>query len=68
MQIVSLIYVPCVSPCLANISPKPQPTPPSKSRRNLQAYIFPRSNSAHKQYQNWAHRNMYRQLTKEIRA
>ena len=26
----------------------------------LQAYIFPRADSAHKQYQNWAYRNMYR--------
>ena len=26
----------------------------------LQAYIFPRANSAHKHHQNWANRNMYR--------
>ena len=34
----------------------------------LQAYIFPRTNSAHKHNQNWWHRNMYRLLTEEIRA
>ena len=32
-----------MSPCLANMVPKPQPTPPSNGRRNLQAYIFPRT-------------------------
>ena len=57
-----------MSPCPANIVPKPQPTPPSNSRRILQAYIFPRTNSAHNQYQKRWHRNMYRVLTKEIRA
>ena len=39
-----------------------------ESKKILQASIFPRTNSAHKQYQNWAYRNMYRNLTKEIRA
>ena len=58
-----------MSPCLACISPKPQPTPPSKSRRRfLQASIFLRT---------ILHINIIRiepivicteKLTKEIRA
>ena len=32
-----------MSPCLANMVPKPQPTPPRNDpRKFLQAYIFPR--------------------------
>ena len=57
-----------LSPRLASISPKPQPTPPRKDRRNLQAYIFPRRNSEHKQYQNKLIEYVQKQLTEEIRA
>ena len=45
-----------LSPRLASIIPKPQPTPPRKTRRNLlQAYISSKD-SAHKQYQKRWHR------------
>ena len=51
-----------LSPCLANMVPKPQPTPPRKTRRNiLQAYISSKD-SAHNHSQNTnIYINMYRE-------
>ena len=57
-----------LSPRLASISPKPQPTPPRKSRRNLQAYIFPRTILHINNIRKDGIENMYRVLTEEIRA
>ena len=39
--------------------PKPQPTPPRNDRRNLQAYIFPRSILHIIDIRIWRYRNMY---------
>ena len=50
-----------VSPCLANMVPKPQPTPPRNDpRKFLQAYIFPRKILHIIIIRTWRYRNMYR--------
>ena len=49
-------------------SPNPSLRLQARVEENTSGIYISSNNSAHNQYQNWANRNMYRQLTKEIRA